>query len=70
MRRHRPRGVERGDRPGFALSRSGDGLLWGVCARVSGLLVDPYRRPHQLVACEPSGPLLDVLDGEGHGIPR
>ncbi|MDX2813234.1 hypothetical protein ABZ312_31695 [Streptomyces sp. NPDC006207] len=70
MRRHWPRGVERGDRPGFALSRSGDGLLWGVCARVSGLLVDPYRRPHQLVACEPSGPLLDVLDGEGHGIPR
>lgn len=69
MRRHWPRGVERTDRPGFALSRSGDGLLWGVCARASGLLVDPYRRPYQLVACEPSGPLLDVLDGPGTGFP-
>ncbi|MEU4098452.1 barstar family protein [Streptomyces sp. NPDC026673] len=67
MGRHWPRDVERTDRPGFALVRSGDGLLWGVCAQVSGLLVDPYRRPHQLLGCEPSGPLLDLLNGPGAG---
>lgn len=47
--------------PAFALVNTGDNTPWAVCADVSGLFADPFRRPYQLIGCDPAGPLRDAL---------
>ncbi|MES4900952.1 MULTISPECIES: barstar family protein [unclassified Streptomyces] len=68
-----PEGAGRGDLPAFALADSEDNSVWGVCADVSGLFVEPPVRSYQLLACAPAGPLRDALGGApgaGGGAPQ
>ncbi|NUS81339.1 MAG: hypothetical protein HOY75_00950 [Streptomyces sp.] len=68
MRVHRwPDGVGRWDTPAFALADSDDQSIWGVCADVSGLFVDPPVCSYQLLGCAPAGPLRDALYESGKG---
>ncbi|MGO4425647.1 hypothetical protein AB4Z54_44880, partial [Streptomyces sp. MCAF7] len=62
---HWPDGGGREDTPAFALADSDDQSVWGVCADVSGLFVDPPVCSYQLLACAPAGPLRDALHASG-----